>query len=76
LAAGGLVFGTLSMGLRRSSSALRFGGMFVVGRIGLGSPVIWARRSEICVILSACFEVDIEEKESYRHGVRRGSIDE
>ena len=47
--------------------------MLVGGNVGLGSPVIWARISEICVILSVCFEADVEGKESYRHRVRRGS---
>jgi hypothetical protein len=48
---------SLSAGRRRGSlsEALRFGGMGMVDWVGLGSPVIWARRSPIFVILLVCF---------------------
>jgi len=48
---------SLSVGRRSGSlsDALRFGGMGMLACVGLGSPVIWARRSPILVILSVFF---------------------
>jgi hypothetical protein len=54
---------SLSAGRRRGSlsEALRLGGMGMgmVDWVGLGSPVIWARRSPIFVILLVCFSVEL-----------------
>jgi len=57
------VFGTLSMGRRRSSGALRFGGGMNVGVL-TGSPEMEARRSPICNIVSAMTH---EEQEGSQH---------
>jgi hypothetical protein len=50
LAAGAPMLLVLRAGVGRSSLAFRFGGANV-GVVGLGSPVIWARRSPILTIL-------------------------
>lgn len=51
LAVGVDVLCNLSADLRTSSLALRFGEVGKAGVVGLGSPVIWARRSPILSIL-------------------------
>ena len=51
LAVGVSALWAFSTGLRRSFSVLRFGRGAKVVVVGLGSPVIWARRSPILTML-------------------------